>query len=142
MCTVKSSLTAEAINSAIAEVYPGTRNRCVEVGDHFAVATIDVIEGDVRPGGFVSGPTQFALADCALWFLAFVALDRIEPMALTSELSIRFLRPAQGTRLVCRAQLEAQSRRSVVGTCHTWVDGSPDRITSTAQGTYAVPLPR
>lgn len=136
------SLTVEQINESIAELYPGTRNRCSEIGADFVIVTVEVIDSDIRPGGFVSGPTQFALADCALWFLSFAALGRIEPMALTSELSIRFLRPAQGSRLVCRAELEARSRRSVVGTCHTWIDGAPDKITSTAQGTYAVPLPR
>lgn len=139
---VSRAVTPEEINDTVAELYPGTRNRCLEVGPDFALVSVDVATTDIRPGGFVSGPTQFALADCALWFLAFGALGRIEPMALTSELSIRFLRPAQGERLVCRADLEARSRRSVVGTCHTWVDGAPDRITSTAQGTYAVPLPR
>ena len=45
-------------------------------------------------------------------------------------------------RLLCRADLESRSRRSVVGTCHVWVDGAPDKITAAAQGTYAVPLPR
>lgn len=142
MSTVEHALTPGEINETVAELYPGTRNRCLEIGPDFAVVAVDIEESDIRPGGFISGPTQFALADCALWFLAFGALDRIEPMALTSELSIRFLRPAQGARLLCRADLESRSRRSVVGTCHTWVDGEPDRITSTAQGTYAVPLPR
>ena len=90
----------------------------------------------------MSGPTQFALIDSGLWFITFLGLGRIEPMALTSELSIRFLRPAQGDRLLCRATLESVSRRSVVGTAHVWVDGRPDKITATAQGTYAVPLAR
>ena len=135
-------MTVEAINAMVETQFPGTRNRCVEIGDGFAIACFDVADADIRPGGFVSGPTQFSIADCALWFATFVALDRIEPMALTSELSIRFLRPAQGTRMMCRANVEAISRRSVVGTCHTWVDGAPDRITSIAQGTYAIPLPR
>lgn len=135
-------LTVEAVNDMLRELYPGTPNRCVELGSDFAVASIDVRPEHIRPGGFVSGPTQFALIDCALWFLAFVGLQRIEPMSLTSELSIRFLRPAQGDRLVCRANLEAVSRRSIVGTAHVWVDGRPDKITSTGQGTYAIPLPR
>ena len=135
-------LTVTAINEMTEEQFPGLAGRCVEIGPDYAVAVSDVSDASIRPGGFVSGPFQFALADMALWFLAFVALDRIEPMALTSELSMRYLRPAQGARLVCRAQLEARSRRSVVGTCHVWVDGVPDRITATGQGTYAIPLPR
>jgi acyl-coenzyme A thioesterase PaaI-like protein len=122
--------------------FAGSRSRCVELGPDHAIAGCDVADADIRPGGFVSGPTQFALVDAALWYLTFVAIGRIEPMALTSELSVRFLRPAQGTRLLCRATLESVSRRSVVGTAHVWCDGAPDRITATAQGTYALPLPR
>lgn len=136
------SLTADVINEVVGDLYPGTQNRCIEIGDDYAIAAYDVGESDIRPGGFVSGPAQFAIADAALWYMAFVALGRVEPMALTSELSIRFIRPAQGTRMLCRAQLESKGRRSVVGTCHTWVDGTPDKVTSIAQGTYAVPLPR
>ena len=139
---MSDALTIEAINAMVTEQFPGSRNRCVELGDDYAVAAYDVTDDDIRPGGFVSGPCQFALADCGLWFLSFVGLGRIEPMALTSELSIRFLRPAVGTRIVCRADLEAVSRRSVVGTAHVWVEGAPDKITAAAQGTYAVPLPR
>lgn len=134
--------TVENINVMLAEQFPGSANHCVELGDDYAVAAYDVRDDNIRPGGFVSGPTQFAIVDSALWFLTFVALGRIEPMALTSELSIRFLRPAQGRRILCRATLEGASRRSVVGTAHVWVDGHPDRITATAQGTYALPLPR
>lgn len=135
-------LDLDAVNAMIVEQFPGSLSRCIELGDDYAVAAYDVTPTDIRPGGFVSGPCQFALVDCALWFLAFVGLDRIEPMALTSELSIRFLRPAIGERMICKATIEAVSRRSVVGTAHVWVDGSPDKITATAQGTYAVPLPR
>lgn len=137
-----SQLDIEAINAMVAELYPGTGNRCIELGTAHAVAAVEVTPTDIRPGGFISGPTQFAIADCALWFLSFVGLGRIEPMALTSELSIRFLRPAVGERLLCRATLEGVSRRSVVGTAHVWVDGQPGKFTAAAQGTYAVPLPR
>lgn len=137
-----SELNIAEINAMISEQFPGTRNRCVELGADYAVAAYDVTPGDIRPGGFVSGPCQFGIVDSALWFLAFVGLGRVEPMALTSELSIRFLRPAVGERMICRADLESVSRRSVVGTAHVWVDGTPDKITAAAQGTYAVPLPR
>lgn len=135
-------LTIESINAVVAEEFPGSPGRCIEIGDGYAVSAIDVGEASIRPGGYVSGPTQFGLIDTALWYLTFVAIGRIEPMALTSELSIRFLRPAIGSRIVCRADLEAVNRRSVIGTARVWVDGTPDKITATGQGTYAIPLPR
>jgi acyl-coenzyme A thioesterase PaaI-like protein len=135
-------LGVDAVNAMVREQFPGSANRCIEIGPRFAVAEHRVLSNDIRPGGFISGPTQFGVIDSALWFLTFVALGRIEPMALTSELSIRYLRPAQGDVVRCRAELESVSRRSVVGTAHVWCDDLTDKITATAQGTYAIPLPR
>lgn len=133
--------TIEQVNAAVDEHFPGNPNRCVDIGPTFAVVEYVVAAGNIRPGGFISGPTQFAVIDSALWFLTWAAIRRIELMALTSELSIRYLRPAQGTRLYCRADLEAASRRSVVASARVWCDDRPDKSTATAQGTYALPLP-
>lgn len=121
--------------------FPGTGNECVELGEGFAIAKRVTTAAELRPGGFISGPTQFGLADAALWYLAFAAIGRIEPMALTSELSIRYLRPAIGEVLWARATLEAAGRRNVVGTVHLWVDDQDHRPTATAQGTYVLPTP-
>ncbi len=132
-------ITAQAINDMIAELFPGTANTCHEIGDGFALARREVQEADIRPGGFVSGPTQFAVADAALWYLVFAATGRIEPMALTSELSIRYLRPAQGSILWARADVEVTGRRNVVGTVRIWTDDNHAKPSSTAQGTYVRP---
>ena len=122
------------------ELFPESNNSCTDVGATFAVARRDVEQAELRPGGFVSGPSQFGLADAALWYLVFGAIGRVEPMALTSELSIRFLRPAQGRVLWAKATLESAGRRSVVGSVHVWCDDRTDKPTATAQGTYALPL--
>ena len=133
-------VTPDAVNATLAAQFPGTGHSCVEVGPSHALARIDLGEMPLRPGGFVSGPTQFGLADAALWYLVFGAIGRIEPMALTSELSIRYLRPAQGSALWARATLDAAGRRNVVGTVRVWCDDREDRPTAIAQGTYALPL--
>jgi len=132
--------TADEINAMIAEQFPGTGRACVDVGADFALAQSVVEPQNLRPGGFISGPTQFGLADAALWYLTFGAIGRIEPMAMTSELSMRYLRPAQGAVLWARATLEKAGRRNVVGTVHLWCDDDSNRITATAQGTYALPM--
>ena len=131
--------TPAAINEMVTTAFPGSRarlhrgrrppRRCPSATD----------ADDIRPGGFIAGPTQFAIADAALWFLVFGSLGRIEPMALTSELSIRFLRPAIGPTLHARAELATISRRSVVGTVTVWT-ADADKPTAVAQGTYALPL--
>ena len=60
-------------------------------------------------------------------------------MALTSELSIRYLRPAVGETLWAMASLDKAGRRNVVGTVRVWTDDRSDKPTATAQGTYALP---
>jgi len=137
-----SPASAEAINDMVRSAFPGSRNFCHELGPGYAISRLEAAEGDLRPGGFISGPTQFGAADAALWFATFVGLGRMEPMALTSELSIRFLRPAIGSVLFARADVDIVTRRSVVGTVKIWCDDDVDRPTATAQGTYAIPLPK
>ena len=134
-----SDLTPGAVNRMLASDFPGASAQCVELGADFAVASSSVTDFSIRPGGYVSGPTQFGLADAALWYASFVAIGRIEPMALTSELSIRFLRPAQGERIWARATVETATRRSVVGSVKVWMDDGADRPTAVAQGTYVLP---
>jgi len=132
--------TAAAVNEMIEQLFPGSNNTCDAIGADFAVARREISEAELRPGAFVSGPSQFGLADAALWYLVFGATGRIEPMALTSELSIRFLRPAQGKVLWAKATLDVAGRRNVVGTVHVWCDDRSDKPTATAQGTYVLPL--
>ena len=92
------------MNAMLADQFPGAAASCAELGDTWALASSVVPGTAIRPGGYVSGPTQFALADAALWYMTFAVIGRIEPMALTSELSIRFLRPAQGELVWARAR--------------------------------------
>ena len=132
------TLTPEQINAYLADAFPGTGGECIEVGATYAVARHVVIPSVLRPGGFVSGPTQFALADAVLWYALFGAVG-IEPMAMTSELSIRYLRPASGAALFGRAVLHAVGRRNVVGTVTMWMDDRAERPVSVAQGTYVRP---
>lgn len=134
-------LSPAGVDAMLAAEFPGTGNSCSDLGPTHAVARRPVDSGAIRPGGFVSGPTQFGLADAALWYLVFGAIGRIEPMALTSELSIRFLRPAQGSVLWARASLESAGSRSIVGSVKVWCDDREGKPSSVAQGTYVLPRP-
>ena len=129
------------ITAMLDEAWPGARVRCIDVTPHAAKAELIARPEHLRPGGYVSGPTQFAAADAAFWFLVSGVLGRPEPMALTSELSIRFLRPALGDRLIAEAKLERAGATSVVATVRVWT-GDPDKPCAVAQGTYVLPRSR
>jgi acyl-coenzyme A thioesterase PaaI-like protein len=127
------------VNEMVRTSFPGSDNECVELGPGWALARKVATDRDIRPGGFISGPTQFGLADAVLWYGVFGALGRIEPMALTSELSIRFLRPCIGETLWGRATIETAGRRNIVGTVHIWTDANEAKPSAVAQGTYVLP---
>ena len=131
--------SVQEINALVRPQFPGSPNECAEVGEGYAVARRVITGEELRPGGYISGPTQFAVADAALWYLVFAVIERVELMALTSELSIRYLRPAIGETLWARATLDKVGRRNVVGTVRVWTDDGVDKPTATAQGTYALP---
>ena len=133
-------ITTDTVNAFVNDCYPQLGSRCLEIGDKFAVAEYDLTGVARRPGGYISGPDQFQLADGALWFLVFAVIERLEEMTVTSELSIRYLRPAVGEKLYARAELEARSRRSVVGSVSLWCDNDHEKKVSVAQGTYSLPL--
>ena len=139
MSDAPTDITPEAINAMVEELFPGNKSVCVEISSTEALVQSAPTDDQIRPGGFISGPAMFAAADVALWYLTFGAIERIEPMALTSELSIRYLRPAVGDVLWARATLEVAGRRNVVGTARIWTDDNEARPSATAQGTYVLP---
>jgi uncharacterized protein (TIGR00369 family) len=132
--------TPDAINAFFAEQFPSAHAvgyRSIESGPGVAVARWPYDPTQLRPGNLISGPTQFALADVALWFLTFTVLG-LAPMAVTSELYISFLRPAAGGDLLARAELLRRGRSKITGSVRVWVDGAPDRPVSHVVGSYAL----
>ena len=136
-------VTAEQVNVHFVEVFPSAASagvQCDGIEEGLATARWSFDETQLRPGRYISGPTMFMLADTALWFATFSVIG-IESMAVTAEMSIRFLRPAKDGDLIARATVDSVSKRRVVGTVHLWIDGFPDQLVAVAQGTYARPAP-
>ncbi len=132
-----SLVTAAEINAFLERDFPGNGNRCHSVGDGWAIAELPTAGINLRPGGIVSGPTVFGVCDGALYYACFTVLG-IEPMTLTSELSIRFLRPARGAAVFARAQLLKVGRRAIVGSITAWTEDESAPV-AIAQGTYIPP---
>lgn len=133
-------LTPKEVDDFVAASYPATSAqgfRCDAIGEGFATTRWRHDPAQLRPGDFISGPTQFAAADLALWFLSFTLLG-LAPMAVTSDVHIVFLRPAKGGDLLARAELLRAGKSRISGRVVAWVDGAPDRPVSHATGAYAL----
>ena len=135
-------LTADEINTFVADVFPATVGSglaCVEVGDGWAVARLAYDEANIRPGGIVPGPSVFGLADVSLWYAVFSKIG-LEPMAVTSDMTIHFLRPAVGKSLLARCSLTKLGKRLAHGEIRIWEEGGDrDRLIAFASGAYALP---
>jgi uncharacterized protein (TIGR00369 family) len=138
---MSGGLTPEQVNEFVAEVYPAASaegTRCEELGDGWALSRWSFNDGELRPGEYISGPRMFSSADSALWYATFTVIG-LEAMAVTTEMSIRFLRPAQGGDLMAKAVINSVSASRLFGTIELWIDGAPDRLVALAQGSYARP---
>lgn len=102
------------------------------------VLRLKVTDRHLRPGGTVSGPNLFALADVAV-YLALLA--RIGPVALavTTSAGIDFLRkPEAGRDLLAEARLLKLGRVLAVGEVHVLSEGRAEPV-ARANVTYSIP---
>lgn len=136
-----NGVTPSSVDAFVAEQWPDRTpaSQCLEVSGRHALVEVAVGPEQIRPGGYISGPTQFAAADLALWYACFGAIG-LEAMAVTSELSIRFLRPAFGGLLMARAELHSVGRRQLAGSVVIWTDDEANPVTI-SQGSYMAPPP-
>ncbi|WP_417248884.1 PaaI family thioesterase [Celeribacter sp.] len=95
----------------------------------------------LRPGGTVSGPSMFMLADVAVYF---AILSRIGPVALavTTGAHIDFMRkPSAETPIEARAEVLKLGKRLAV--CSVALrNAGADEVLAQAQMTYAIPPER
>ncbi len=131
-----------SLESFLASDFPqvnegGKAFHVVAVAPGSATMRLDAAERHLRPGGTVSGPTLFALADVA----AYVAiLAHIGPVALavTTNLSINFLRKPLPGPLFARARILKLGARLAV-TEISISSGAEDDLLAHATATYSIP---
>ncbi|MDF0600530.1 PaaI family thioesterase [Psychromarinibacter sp. C21-152] len=133
-------MTVEDLHAFLAEHFP-------QVGDDFTVEEVGarrirvrlhVTEKNLRPGGTVSGPSIFALADVSI-YLAVLAMIGPEALAVTTNCSIDFMRkPAAATDLIAEARLLKLGRVLAVGDVLIRSDGGTEPV-ARASLTYSIP---
>jgi uncharacterized protein (TIGR00369 family) len=105
------------------------------------VVRLLVGERHLRPGGTVSGPNMFALADVAIYL---AILSRLGPVALavTTSAHVDFMRkPAAQADLIATARLLKLGRNLAVGDVLIHSEGSSEPV-ARASMTYAIPPKR
>jgi len=92
----------------------------------------------LRPGGTVSGPTMFALADVAV-YLAILAMIGPKALAVTTNCAIDFMRkPVADANLRAEARLLKLGRVLAVGDVLIYSEGEEAPV-ARASLTYSIP---
>ncbi|RME15001.1 MAG: PaaI family thioesterase [Alphaproteobacteria bacterium] len=126
------------------------RERFAQVADQFEVLDVRpmhivtralVDERHLRPGGTVSGPTMFALADVSV-YLAVLAMIGPKALAVTTNCSIDFMRrPSAGANLRAEARILKLGRVLAVGDVLIYSEGTEAPV-ARASLTYSIPPER
>ena len=97
-------------------------------------------EDHLRPGGTISGPTMMELADFAMYVAVFSAIGP-QPLAVTTNLNINFLRKPAQADLIADARLMKVGKRLAVGEVTISSDGSDEPVAHVT-ATYSIPQER
>ena len=92
----------------------------------------------LRPGNIISGPTLFTAADSAMYALVLGHLGA-QLMAVTSDMSLRFLARAAPGDVIGEATFLKLGRRLAVMEAKMSTRGAPGVVVAHASGSYALP---
>ena len=131
--------TVESLTEFLHGVYPQTAAliQIEALAPMESVLQMKIDEDSLRPGGTVSGPAMFTIADCA-FYCALLAVIGPESLAVTSNLSINFLRKPDPVDLVGHARILKLGRHLAMGDCTIYSKGD-DQPVAHASITYSIP---
>jgi uncharacterized protein (TIGR00369 family) len=137
----KIAMSAESLSAYLAKEFPQIgigQNYSIEaVGPMSARMRLHYRADHLRPGGTISGPTIFALADVSLYVAILAQVGRVK-LAVTTNLNINFLRKPGPSDLIGEARLLKLGKRLAVGEVTMFSVDAPD-IVAHATGTYSIP---
>jgi uncharacterized protein (TIGR00369 family) len=122
------------------QIHSGGRNLVIEeVGHRSARVRLRTQPRNIRPGGTVSGPAMFTLADFAVYVAIIAAMGEPGIQAVTTNMNINFLSKPEPRDMTANVRLIRLGRRLAVGEAELTSDGSPELVAH-AIATYALPL--
>jgi uncharacterized protein (TIGR00369 family) len=126
------------IDDRFPQIHGGGRTLVIEeVGPRSARVRLKTHDRNIRPGGTVSGPAMFTLADFAVYVAIIAAMGEDGIEAVTSNMNINFLAKPEARDVTAHVRLIRVGRRTAVGEAELYSDGSED-IVAHAIATYAL----
>ncbi len=134
------AMDCATLNGFLDRVFPQIAGQIsVEsVDPQVLTARLRVEDQHLRPGGTVSGPTMFALADVTI-YLAILARIGEVALAVTTNASIDFMRkPEAGRDLLAECRILKLGRVLAVGDVLVYSEGMAEPVARCSM-TYSIP---
>lgn len=128
------------LNAFLGRVFPQIADqvRVEAVDEDSLTARLLVDDRHLRPGGTVSGPAMFALADVAIYLAILSRIGEVA-LAVTTNASIDFMRkPEAGRDLLIACRILKLGRVLAVGECLIHSEGMAQPVARCSM-TYAIP---
>jgi uncharacterized protein (TIGR00369 family) len=109
----------------------------VAMGEGKATARMPFRADFLRPGGTISGPMLMGLADLVVYAAVLSKIGRVE-LAVTTNLTINFLRKPAPAAIIAEARLLKLGRRLAVGEVELFTEGDSDMVAHVV-ATYSIP---
>lgn len=134
-----TKFTADEANAFLDGAFKGRgrQNQVILMEPGRAIMRLEADETHLRPGGYISGPMQMSLAD-SVAYMVIMTQTGLEPMAVTSNLNINFLRPCIGSVIVAEGRMMKIGQALAVIEVDIRIEGA-DKPASHAIVTYALP---
>ena len=133
--------TKESLIAYIECVFPQIKGdfKIEELNEKTTKVRLKVSNRHLRPGGTVSGPSMFGLADISV-YMAVLANIGSESLSVTTNCSIDFMRkPTANADLISICKLLKIGKRLAVGDVLIYSEGI-DKPVARASLTYSIPI--
>ncbi|MEX0319701.1 MAG: PaaI family thioesterase [Ruegeria sp.] len=130
----------EELAEYMATVFPQVREDFAidELTEDSVTMRLLTAERHLRPGGTISGPSMFALADVCVYAMVLARLGR-QALAVTTSCSMDFIRKPDGSaQMVAQCRLLKLGKSLAVGDILMFSEGS-DKPVARATMTYSIP---
>ncbi|MEX0348493.1 MAG: PaaI family thioesterase [Paracoccaceae bacterium] len=134
------AMNKEELAEYLVDIFPQVRKDFVidDLSDDSVTVRLLPAERHLRPGGTVSGPSMFALADVSVYAIVLARLGR-QALAVTTNCSMDFMRKPRGdVPMFAQCRLLKLGRSLAVGDVLIFSEGSEAPV-ARATMTYSIP---
>jgi len=133
-------LTAMELSEFVNEVFPQADSfqwTIEEISNGSIKVAVQIDDNHLRPGGTISGPTMFALADVSAYLVILAHIGKVA-LAVTTSLNINFLAKPPLANLLAECRLVKLGKRLAVCEIHI-KSAANNLLVAQATATYSIP---